>query len=183
MSKVLAWGECNIFTRKYNGATKGTAWKKWAIPAEGSTTLTTTEGQKTEAKVEGGENEAVRKAKNTYALVFDIRIGANHTFEVDDVDGVIDGEYEVIVQATENADAPALYMAKANLSSATDYNSTDGGKTSYTADALKNQKEVTTSEGKKALGQVAWGEVALGEDGMPSTFKPYRDTQKADVLA
>lgn len=167
MSKILSWGECAVFTRK---AGESETWKKWDTPVENSTTINPTEGEKTEAKVEGGENEAVRKAKNTYQLQWEERIGADYTYVVDDEDGTIEGEYEVLVAPLENKTAPGLYIAKSELSTTPSYSSADGVKQMYTAEALKNDKKA----GTKPLGQVALGTVTLGEDGLPTSFVPLK---------
>lgn len=188
MSKILGWGECNIFTRKYSGSSKGSTWVKWDLPVEGSTTLDTTEGQKTEAKTEGGENEAVRKAKNTYALSFEVRVGGGFSYKENDNDGVIDGEFEVIVIPTESASAPALYIEKATASATGSYNSADGIKQKYTFNALKNNTKVGANS-NIPIGQVTFGTytlVAAGETGAgnPATFTAFKDdaTTKTNLL-
>ena len=66
----LSWGKPTIEFGKCgaNGAAP-TTWTKLAYdPVESSTKLTPTKGEKKEAKVEGGENEAVKYARNTYAF-------------------------------------------------------------------------------------------------------------------
>ena len=191
MSKILNWGECAIFTRKYadpSKGTRGTTWSKWDTPAEGTTTLETTEGDKTEAKVEGGENEAVRKGKNTYALNYAIRMGANHVDTIDDTDGVIEGEYEVIVAPMEDKDAPAMYIPKSSASCTDSYNSAEGTQKAYTFDALKNDVKVNSSASgtaDKPVGQVVWGSVNLdGTSGLPTSFTAYKDakTSKTNLI-
>ena len=66
----LSWGKPTIEFGKCgaNGAAP-TTWTELAYdPVESSTKLTPTKGEKKEAKVEGGENEAVKYARNTYAF-------------------------------------------------------------------------------------------------------------------
>ena len=179
MSKILAWGECKVFTRKYSGSNKGSSWVDWGLPVEGSTTLDTTEGSKIEAKTEGGENEAVRRAKNTYALSFELRVGGDFAYKEVDNDGIIDGEFEVLVIPIESASAPALYIAKATASATGTYNSSDGIKQKYTFDALKNGVKVGTNSNIE-IGQVTFGNytlVAAGETnaGKPDTFTAFKD--------
>ena len=183
MSKILGWGECNVFTRKYNGSLVGSSWDKWDLPVEGSTTLDTTEGQKTEAKTEGGENEAVRKAKNTYTLSFEVRVGGDFTYNVVDNDGIIDGEFEVLVIPTENVEAPALYINRASAAATGTYNSADGIKQKYTFDALKNNVKVGTNS-DKPIGQVTFGNYVLNAQGMPISFTAFKDdaTTKTNLL-
>lgn len=66
----LSWGKPTIEFGLCgaDGATP-TSWKPLAyVPVEGSTKLTPTKGEKKEAMVEGGENEAIKYAKNTLLL-------------------------------------------------------------------------------------------------------------------
>ena len=49
------------------------SWIDIPTPVENSTKLTPTKGAKKEAKIEGGENEAVKYAANTYTFEFEIR--------------------------------------------------------------------------------------------------------------
>ena len=176
MSKILSWGQCDIFVRKYNGTSKGSAWLKFDTPVQDSTSLETTEGDKTEAKVEGGENEAVRHAKNTYALRWEERIGAGHQDTVEDLDGIIAGEFEVLLFPTENPSAPALYIPIADGSATDSYTSADGTKKAYTFDAVKNSVKVGESGSQKDLGQVAWGTATLDpSSGLPTSFTAFKD--------
>lgn len=178
MSKILSWGQCDVFVRQYNGTSKGSTWVAFDTPVEDSTSLETTEGDKTEAKVEGGENEAVRKAKNTYALTFEQRIGAGHTDKIPDTDGVITGEFEVLLFPTENPIAPALYIPVSSGSATDTYTSADGTKKAYTFDALKNTVKVGATGSKINLGQIAWGTATLdGTTGLPISFTAYKDPQ------
>lgn len=178
MSKILSWGQCDIFVRQYNGTSKGSTWLKFDTPVEGSTSLETSEGDKTEAKVEGGENEAVRHAKSTYALKWEERIGAGHTDTVEDLDGIIAGEFEVLLFPTENPTAPALYIPVADGSATDSYTSADGTKKAYTFDAVKNSVKVGATGAKKDLGQVAWGSATLdGTTGLPTAFYAFKDPQ------
>lgn len=149
---VLSWGKPRLFIQKI-GETNA-AWKELPTPVEDSTQLTTTKGDKVEAKVEGGENEDVRYGKNTYALVFNIRAAKGRKKPVPDSDGIIEGEYKVALQP-EDPDTPGLMIEKAKLSIEDTWSSADGGMWAYTADALKPE----------AGDQVKWGKVAVSEEG------------------
>ena len=48
---VLAWGKPRIFVKKLG---VGGSWIELPTPVEGSTQLSTTKGDKNEAKIEGG---------------------------------------------------------------------------------------------------------------------------------
>ena len=71
---MLSWGKCKIWIGKLGDSdTPPSSWTEVPTPVENSTVLTGTKGDKTEAKVEGGEVEAVKYGKNTYTLTFNIR--------------------------------------------------------------------------------------------------------------
>lgn len=63
---TISWGRPKIEVKKVGES----EWKVFATPVEDSTQLETTQGDKLEAKIEGGENEAVRYKSNTYQLTF-----------------------------------------------------------------------------------------------------------------
>lgn len=164
---ILSWGQPGLYIGKLKGkaitetenlATDQTTiqedkYIKLPIPAEDSTQLTTNKGDKKEAKVEGGENEAVRYGKNTYALTFNIRAAAGRKKPIDDSDGIIDGEFSLIL-VPENPEAPALKIDRGTLSLEDTWTSEDGGIWAYTLDALK------PDEGD----QVKWGKATVSED-------------------
>ena len=63
----LSWGKPKIeFGKLGADGAAPTKWDKLEYdPVENSTKLTTSKGEKKEAKVEGGENEAVKYSRNT----------------------------------------------------------------------------------------------------------------------
>lgn len=175
MSKILSWGACQPYARKYSSdGTKGTDWITFDVPAEDSTSLETTEGDKTEATVEGGDNEAVRRSKNKYALSFEERMGKGYQYKVNETDGIVDGEYEFLLVPTENDGAPALYIPKSSATVSDSYTSADGTKVKYNFDALKNDTD---------YGQVIWG-AATVVGGKPTKFEAIKDENetKANLL-
>ena len=52
---VIGWGKPRIFIKDLDVTSP--AWEELPTPVEDSTQLTTTKGDKQEAKIEGGENE------------------------------------------------------------------------------------------------------------------------------
>lgn len=92
-------GKCTIKIGKLqdNGEAPS-SWVDVPTPVENSTKLTPTKGQKKEAKIEGGENEAVKYAASTYALEFEIRAEKGRKKPIEDVDGVIADEYSIKLQ-------------------------------------------------------------------------------------
>lgn len=157
MAVVLSWGEPTIYIKKKGDE----AWKKVDYtPVEGSTTLETTEGDKTEAKVEGGENEAVRYAKNTYTLNTQYRYAQGRKRPIATSDGLSTDQYAVMV-VPENVNAPALYIEDSNVHSTDSYTSADGGMIQYKFDALKATKG----------DQIKWGTASIdGSTHLPTSF-------------
>lgn len=151
---ILSWGKPGLYLSKV-GEDK---WKKLPDPVENSTVLTTTKGDKVEARVEGGENEGVRYGKNTYSLAFNIRAVAGRKKPVADSDGIIDGEYKLAL-VPENPSAPGLMIDRGTLSIEDTWSAADGGIWNYTLDALKPD----TGD------QVKWGKVVVaGTDAAPT---------------
>jgi hypothetical protein len=164
----LAWGACSGFARKYaDDGTKGTEWVKFTTIVEDSATLDTTEGDKTEATIEGGDVEAVRYTKNKYALSFEERMGSKHSNKLSAVDGVVSGTYEFVLIPTENANAPGIYIPRANAAVSESYTAADGIKEKYTFDALKNDL------GSK-YGKVIFG-IGTLTGGAPASFCSFDD--------
>ncbi|MBR6250123.1 MAG: hypothetical protein IKR17_02880 [Bacteroidales bacterium] len=133
---VISWGKPKIWYAPLSSGTPGT-WKAAPTPAEGTTTLTITKGDKKEAKIEGGEVEATRYSANTAALEFTYRGSATQgkLDGVTDVNGVIQGEYAIKLQP-EDATAPGLYIPRGVLSLEPSYTAEDGIQYKYTLDAL-----------------------------------------------
>lgn len=92
-----------------------------------------------EAKIEGGDNEAVKYKANTYELSFQIRDApekAEKLAVISDIDGVVKDEFTVQV-IPENEDAIGVQIDRASVNVQTSYNSTDGVVKTYTFSALK----------------------------------------------
>ncbi|WP_294616454.1 hypothetical protein [uncultured Bacteroides sp.] len=134
----LSWGKPTIEFGKCgaNGAAP-TTWTKLAFdPVENSTKLTPTKGEKKEAKVEGGENEAVKYAKNTYVFEFEVRAAKGRVKPIEDADGVVEGEYAVRL-TPEDATVEGILIDKATVSVEETFDTAEGKKWKYTFDVLK----------------------------------------------
>lgn len=161
---IIGWGKPRIFYKELGSKTA--VWKEFDTPVESSTSLATTKGDKTEAKVEGGANEAVKYAKNTYALTFNIRAAKDRLRPIDDEDGVISTGYAIALQP-EAADAPGFVMEATTASVEDSFSSADGGVWAYTFDAL-----VPEQSGFEKKKQVQWGTITVGgtKDNYTITF-------------
>ncbi len=137
----LAWGKNKHWLRKLSKETNNTnPWIPLFTPVEGTLQLNPTKGQKQEAKIEGGEMEAIKYAKNTQQVVFEIRQGNEdgtpRKKPVDDIDGVVAGEYEYLCQP-ENPEVEGIKVDRCVVSCEDSLNMTDGGRWKYTIDVLK----------------------------------------------
>jgi len=134
----LSWGKPTIEFGKCgaNGAAP-TTWTKLAYdPVESSTKLTPTKGEKKEAKVEGGENEAVKYARNTYAFEFEVRAAKDRVKPIVDADGVVEGEYAFRL-TPEDATCEGILIERSVVSLEESYDTAEGKKWKYTVDVLK----------------------------------------------
>lgn len=167
-TKTLSWGQCKIIVRKIGK--KSAKWLLFPIPVEDSTQLEATKGAKKEAKIEGGENEAVRYDKNTYSLAANVRIAPEQPKPVVDHDGSVDGEYEVVV-VPENPKAIAIKIDRSTISAGPSFNASEGIIQEYTWDALKPDSGDTVKYGIATLKEtegviedVEFEEIEIDED-------------------
>lgn len=158
---LTGWGKCSILVRDLDVTPAG-KWTLLPTPAEGTTQLTATKGTKSEAKIEGGENEDVRYSANTYALAFQIRKAKGRETIIAHVDGVVAHNYEVIVIPEDQAVPSALYIKKANVSVEDNFTTADGGTDLYTFDAIKPDQSAK---------QVLWGAISYVLDADGTTVK------------
>lgn len=147
---VIGWGKPRIFKKRLD--ISDSKWEEVPIPMEDSTTLETTKGDKTEAKLEGGSNEDVKYGANTYALSYTIRVAKGKVMPFEQNDGYVEGEYAVALQP-EDPQVPGIMIDKSVVSAEDGFSTTDGGTIVYTHDALK------PTNGN----QVKWGVIQVTE--------------------
>lgn len=104
-------------------------------PEENSTELTVNQGDKQEAKIEGGEVEAVRYGANTSSLTFKIRKAAGRSFPLAIVNGKCEDEH-IIELTPEDTTAPGFTIARGIVSVMETYTAQEGAKWEVTVDAL-----------------------------------------------
>jgi hypothetical protein len=131
---TLSWGKCLIIIRKILGDGKFDKFIVLNTPAEDTAEGTTTKGDKMEAKVEGGDIEAQRYLRSNYALAANIRGAKGRKKPVKDIDGVVEGEYQVFLQP-EDPTAIGLIMPQATISVEDTYTAKEGVIWKYTFDA------------------------------------------------
>lgn len=133
INAVLSWGKPTIEVR--TAGSNGT-YTTLPTPMEGTTELQSEKGDKMEAKIEGGENEAVKYKRNTYTLVFNIRkaLGRTLPFAIDD--GLVSGTYEFKL-TPEDPTAPGFILHVGVVSINETWSAEDGGVWEITVDALR----------------------------------------------
>lgn len=127
----IGWGKCRIMVKKAGGT-----WTEVPTPAEGSTVLSVTKGDKKEAKIEGGENEDVKYNRNNYALSYRIRAAKDRVKPIADNGGIINDNYEVAVQPEDPA-VQGFMLSSTRVSIEDGFSTDEGGYWTYTHDALK----------------------------------------------
>lgn len=169
---MLSWGKCRVLYK----AITDNEWSELPTPVENSTQLATTQGQKNEAKVEGGENEDVKYGRNTYALNTNVRMAADRT-PIENSDGVVDEEMSFIVQP-EDTKAVGIYIERATVSVQDSFNTQDGGVWAYVIDALKPKQDTTGMSTR----QVREGIVTITENGGQITGVTFKELGKESAV-
>lgn len=138
---VILWGKPTITVTAVGGAAADqSANLTVPTPVEGSTALSTETGEKHEALVEGGGNEAVRYDKNKYTFEFSVRFAAGRTMPFEDKshDGNITGTYSFSIKGEDSA-SPTMTIAEANVRYEDEMSLTDGAARHYFAESLVQQ--------------------------------------------
>ena len=134
---TIGWGKPTIKVKKLTDLES--EYSELPTPVENSTSLETTQGEKMEAKIEGGDNEAVKYKANTYELTFQIRDApekAEKLKVISDKDGVVSDEFAVQV-IPENDKAIGVQIDRSSVNVQTSYSSENGVVKTYTFSALK----------------------------------------------
>lgn len=151
---TIGWGRPTIKVKKISEV-EG-SYSELPTPVENSTNLETTQGEKMEAKIEGGDNEAVKYKANTYELSFRIREApekAEKLKVISDKDGVVNDEFAVQV-IPENEKAIGVQIDRASVNVQTSYSSEEGVVKTYTFSALKPSDGSETVKFKVIEGDV-----------------------------
>lgn len=156
---AIGWGKPRIFVKDLTKS--NSKWMEVPTPAENTTQLTPTKGDKKEAKLEGGSNEDVVFGRNNYELAYGIRVADNKVMPIQHEEGYVAAEYAVALQP-ENPNVPGFIIDRSRVSVEDPWSSEEGGVWTYTHDAL------APDSGKK----VKWGTIAVtgdAEDGYTIT--------------
>ena len=135
---VLSWGKPKITVYKITNGTPAAQGTDLPTPIEDSTELQSEKGDKMEAKIEGGENEAVKYKRNTYTMVFNIRRAANRTLPFKIKDGLVADHYKVKLTPEDAASgAPGFTLNHGVVSVNETWTAADGGIWEITVDATR----------------------------------------------
>ncbi len=129
----ISWGKPKIYVKKIGS---NTTWSLVPTPVEDSTQLNTEQGERLEAKIEGGENEDVRVKRSSYELVFQVRKVKGRKAPIASVDGVVTDEYQVMVQP-EDPECPGFSIDKASVNVVETFTTADGAMWEYHFNVLK----------------------------------------------
>ena len=146
-------------------------------PVADSTTLETERGEKHEAEIEGGGNEAVRFDKGKFTLQFAVRFAKERLMPFSDVshDGNVSGTYKLVVSDPTDPDAPAMTMNEAIISYEDNLDADDGARRIFYCDSM-----VPSNGGD----QVVWSDGAGVVVPVSSlTFNKYANTQVVAINA
>lgn len=124
------------YCKSIGGSPSG-PWIEVDVPKEGSASLDTQEGNKTEAKDDGGKTVDSFTESGTSTLVFALFKKKGLALPFPDVDGVVSGEYAFRVKNATDPDAPAFQIDRASLSAKRQWSKTEAYRVEYTATALE----------------------------------------------
>lgn len=167
----ISWGKPTILVADLDASPF--AWKKIPTPSDGSTQLSTTEGDKTEALVEGGAVEDVKYSKSKFALQYNVRALKNRVKPIKDKDGVITHNYAVLLQP-EDAACAGFLIQLSTVSVQNTFTAADGKAWLYKHDALQLEDE--TNQVKDGVAGIEYN-----SDGSVKkvTFKPEDEETKS----
>ena len=130
-----SWGRPLIEVKQL-GQSPEAEWEAFATPVDGTTQLSSEQGEKLEAAIEGGGNEAVKYKKNTYSLTFDVRQVPERTDPIEESNGVVADEYSVRI-TPENPNALGVLIDRASVNVQKSFTANDGLIKTYTFEVLE----------------------------------------------
>lgn len=131
----LSWGKPKVNVGLRGLGTAPTTWMTEHAIVENSAKLTPSKGTKKEAKIEGGENEAVKYNKNTYVFEYEVRVMDGRNPIIQDNDGLVEGEYALQL-IPENPAVSGFIIDRAAVSVEDTWDAENGAKKKYTYDVL-----------------------------------------------
>lgn len=132
----LSWGKPIVEIAPSTNGAAGTVFTALPEIVENTALLTTTKGEKLEAKGEGGEVIDSKYKANSYMFECEIYVKAGAEKPIADTDGVITGDYTVRLTPEDDTQVGWI-IAVSRVSVEETWSSAIGKKWKYTFDALK----------------------------------------------
>ncbi|MCL1932846.1 MAG: hypothetical protein FWF53_03390 [Candidatus Azobacteroides sp.] len=133
---VLSWGKPKVETGKLT-ANDGapSVWTQLPEIVNGTATLTTEKGNKTEAVEEGGGIVDVRYEKSKYSFECELFVKKGDEKPIVDEDGIVIDNYAIRL-TPEDPETEGFIMDKTSVSCVETWTSADGKRWKYTFDGL-----------------------------------------------
>ncbi len=133
---LLSWGKPKIEFGVSVGGAQAASWTEMPEIVDGTTQLTTEDGEVTEAREEGGGIVDVKRDRSKFSLTFTIFMKKGDTLPIADDDGVIIADYSVRV-TPEDVACTGFVLDCCTVSVQKTFSSADGYRVQYTFDAKK----------------------------------------------
>lgn len=147
-----SWGKPTILVADLDASVF--AWKKIYTPADGSTQLSTTQGDKNELLAEGGGVEDTKYLRSKYALQYNIRALKGRTKPIKDNDGVVTKNYALLLQP-EDPQCSGILIQLSNVNVQNTFTAAEGKGWLFTHDALLLEDE--TNQVKDGVVTITYG--------------------------
>lgn len=131
----IGWGKPRLFVKNL---TKNGSIRELPNVVEDTFDLSTEQGDKLEAKIEGGTNEDVKYKKNTNTIAFDIRVFKGRKKPFADKEGVVEDEFEFWMQPEDPTVPAGLHCAKCRVATELKGTAADGLTYTYSLEPLDN---------------------------------------------
>ncbi|MEL7586661.1 MAG: hypothetical protein AAGU19_08090 [Prolixibacteraceae bacterium] len=132
----LSWGKPIVEIAPSTAGAAGTVFTALPEIVENTALLTTTKGEKIEAKEEGGAVVDSKYKSNSYMFECEVYVKKGDEKPIADTDGIIEGDYTVRLTPEDDTQA-GFIIDVARVSVEETWSSAIGKKWKYTFDALK----------------------------------------------
>lgn len=162
----LSWGKPRIFVKDLDAETP--SWKELNTPAQDTTELQPTKGDKMEAPIEGGENEEVKYKDGQFAVVYNIRKYKGRAVPIPNKNGVASHHYAFCLMPEDNTNI-GFYIEKTSVTIDDTFTPADGAVWAIQHDAIAAATGNT----------VKWGTVVVEGEAGAKKLK-FTETQPAE---
>ncbi|MCM1576972.1 MAG: hypothetical protein NC035_08345 [Bacteroides sp.] len=131
----IGWGKPRFFVKNIS---KGGSIRELPNVVEDTFDITTEQGDKLEAKIEGGTNEDVKYKNNTNTITLDIRVFKGRKKPFADVNGVVSDEFEFWMQPEDPAVPAGIHCSRCRVATELKGTAADGITYTYTFEPLDN---------------------------------------------